>query len=91
MFPNALNMVTMGRTLWNKNIFYDEIVHDYFIHTYGKHHELIYSQLNKLSDLFFKLNMEDMKREKDPERATISKEILTCLHDFRIPDETRCV
>lgn len=88
MFPNALNMVTMGRTLWDKNISYDGIVRDYFIHTYGAHHDLIYSELKKLSELFFKLNMEDMKREKDPSRAVVCKDILAALHDFRIPDET---
>jgi len=58
-FPNGLGMMVMGRTLWNSKLSFDEIVQDYFKNTYGRNWRECFEYLNKLSELYYKLNLEN--------------------------------
>lgn len=87
MFPNALNMVTMGRTLWDKSTPFHDIAHDYYQHAYGAHGAALYTAMSQLADLYYELNLEGVKWEKDLPRAEKCREILAFLENFTVPDE----
>lgn len=86
MFPNALNMVTMGRTLWNKNISYDTVVKDYFSHAYGEYSDLVYSYCSHLSKLYFDLNLESHVFETDASRAALCRDAIAYLKSVSLPE-----
>jgi len=58
-FPNGFGMTVMGRTLWNSKLSFNEIAEDYFKSTYGESWRECYEYLDKLSELYFKLNLEN--------------------------------
>jgi len=58
MFPNALNMVTMGKTLWNRSTDFDALCEEYFADCYGDDAQAVLEYMTKLSDMYFSLELE---------------------------------
>jgi hypothetical protein len=51
-FPSGLLMTVMGRTLWNRDLTYDEIAIDHFKSAFGKDWRKVKRHLAQLSELF---------------------------------------
>ncbi len=51
-FPNWLPLFTMAKTLWNKNLTFDEISNEYFTAEYGPEGSTVLNYLKKLSEYF---------------------------------------
>jgi hypothetical protein len=51
-FPTGLGMTVLGRTLWNRDLTFDEIAADYFAAAFGDQGERVREYLERLSDLF---------------------------------------
>lgn len=51
-FPTGLPMTVMGRTLWNRDVGYDEIADDYFAAAFGPDGKLAKEYLESISFLF---------------------------------------
>lgn len=51
-FPTGLPMTVMGRTLWNRDISYDEVADDYFCAAFGPDGKLAKEYLESISYLF---------------------------------------
>ncbi len=51
-FPTGLPMTVMGRTLWNRDIPYDEVAADYFAAAFGPDGKLAQDYLESISYLF---------------------------------------
>ena len=51
-FPHGLGVTTMGRTLWNPQMNFDEISNDYFSYAYGIGWQSAQDYFRKCSDLF---------------------------------------
>lgn len=87
MFPNALNMVTMGNTLWNRDADFDKMCTEYFNDCYGEHADAVLSYMKKLSDMYFSLELERAMARLDKfddaaKKADICLEIIDLISDF---------
>jgi hypothetical protein len=51
-FPTGLGMTVMGRTLWNRNLTFEQIAGDYFQHAFGNDAKQAKNYLEDVSDLF---------------------------------------
>jgi len=51
-FPTGLPMTVMGRTLWNRDIAYDDVAADYFASAFGPEGKLAKDYLESISYLF---------------------------------------
>ena len=51
-FPTALNMVVMGRTLWNADLSFEAIVGDHLNAAFGEHGAAVGAFLTRVSELF---------------------------------------
>lgn len=82
MFPNALNMVVMGKMLWNREASFDEIADEYFNSRYGEDGKTIREYMSEVSARFAMLNLEALNFSPDaktfaanPEKAKTAGEI----------------
>lgn len=76
MFPNGLNMVTMGEMLWNRDASFDAIAQDYFRALYGEQGSNVLAYMTELSERFALLDLESEKEfAPDEKKAEIAKEI----------------
>ena len=50
--PNGLQLYTLGRTLFNTDTPFEEIVEDYFAHAYGKDYARFLAFFEKIGDVF---------------------------------------
>jgi hypothetical protein len=73
-FPNGFGIYVMGKTLWNRDLAFDEIAGDYYKSTYGENSDKVFSYLDKLSELYFSLDLEQ-KPELSSEKAEICDKI----------------
>jgi len=67
--PTGLNMVVMGRTLWDDTLEFDEIAEDYFASAFGKDGEACRSYLATLSMLFDPPYLRKEKEQLSEESA----------------------
>lgn len=86
-FPTGLGIVTMGKALWNKTIAWNDIVEDYFMHTYGERWNVALSYLTKISDSYYAINMEQ-KIEPDSARADLCRELIAYLENVEFADDS---
>ena len=82
MFPNALNMVVMGETLWNRDVEFDDICADYFAATYGTGWETAKHFLDTLSERFFALDLETADVSANAERVKVCRDIKAVISAF---------
>jgi hypothetical protein len=82
MFPNALGLTVMGRTLWNDKYNYEDITQEYFKNVYGTGWEKAKDYLEQLSNLYFRLNLENNKQESSDEKAEICQKAKMCMKEF---------
>ncbi len=69
-FPNGLGMELMGRTLWNKDLSFDEIADDYFQAAYGEDGRKCFEFTEAVQQ-----KMEELKKLVDKESPEAVKEM----------------
>ena len=79
-FPNGFGIYVMGKTLWNRDLEFEDIAEDYFKSTYGKNSDKVFAYLDKLSELYFLLDLEQ-KPEPSEEKALICDDIEAHMHE----------
>lgn len=82
MFPNAINMVAMGKALWNREVSFENIAEDYFAHAYGTRAASVRSYLETLSNLYFDINLETESFPPSKERAALRRKVLEHIDAF---------
>lgn len=76
-FPNGLPQYTMAKTLWNKELSFEEIKDDYFVTAYGENAKIVDDYMAKLSELAcpaFVIGETQFTKEEVTERYTRLKE-----------------
>jgi len=68
-FPTGLGMTVLGRTLWNRELTFDEIAADYFAVAFGEEGERARAYLERLSDLFDPPVLRGEGTEEEKQRA----------------------
>ncbi len=82
-FPTGLPMVTLGRTLWDDRVSFEEIAEDYFRSAFGPDGGLAEDYLSSLSQLFDPPYLRGEKPQVDPEAAERFAKISDLVRDFR--------
>ena len=71
-FPTGLGMTAMGRTLWDRDLTFNEIAADYFRATFGDQGPEVARYLERLSELFdprlIRGEVDDAEKAAAPER-----------------------
>jgi hypothetical protein len=82
-FPTALSMVTMGRTLWDANLNFDDIMRDHLSDSFGKSGEEVGAFLAQMSELFdpplLRGEKDDNARKAAPEALARVREATTAM------------
>jgi len=83
-FPTGLAMVTMGRTLWDETLDFEEILEDHFRSSFGKDWESCKDYLVLLSDLFDPVYLRREKKGPavEDEAARSYEEALALIDGF---------
>ncbi len=79
-FPNGLPQYTMAKTLWNKELSFEEIKDEYFITAYGENAKIVEDYLSALSDITcpaFVIGETKLTKEEVTERYTHLKETVS--------------
>ncbi len=58
MFPNALNLTVMGRTLWKRDTDFEEVCTEYFNDCYGDKGAQVLEYMKNLSEMYYYLELE---------------------------------
>ena len=75
-------MVTMGWTLWNSRISFEDIVEDYFRAAFGQDGEKCYEYLKQLTDLFDPVYLRGEKTEVDPQAVRAFNQVQKLIEEF---------
>ena len=86
-FPNGLGIYVMGRALWSKNLTFDKIAEDYFLSAYGENWKSCYDYLEKLSELYFELDLEEKIICASKKKAVLCDEIIKHLENYQFENE----
>jgi hypothetical protein len=81
-FPNGLPMSVMARTLWNKELSFNEIAEDYFASAYGRDGKACLNYAMKLSELYFELNLDQSSDQKMINSEVLFSSVNTLIHQF---------
>lgn len=81
-FPTGLGMYTMGRTLWNNSLAFDDIAEDYFKSAFGADGGLVLDYLKRLSELFDPTYLRGERQWVDPEAANRFSKIPKVVDEF---------
>jgi len=82
-FPTGLPMVTLGRTLWDDKLSFEEIAEDYFRSAFGADGGLAEDYLSSLSQLFDPPYLRGERPQVSPEAAERFGKVTSLVHDFR--------
>lgn len=82
--PTGLPMVTMGRTLWQACLDFDEIASDYFASAYGSDGWLVRVYLQKLTELFDPVYLRGEKPVLSDEAASKLSKVARAIDGFRM-------
>ncbi|BBH21555.1 DUF4838 domain-containing protein [Paenibacillus baekrokdamisoli] len=80
-FPNGLGLTVMGRTLWNRNLSFEQITGDYFISAYGKDGLNCRNYMTTLSQLYDNLDLEKAA-DRDQVDKSVFESIYTLIRQF---------
>ncbi len=81
-FPTGLPMTVMARTLWNRDLSFDEIAGDYFESAFGPDGAVCREYMAKLTELFDPVYMRGEKTVVDPEAAERLSRIPDVVREF---------
>lgn len=81
-FPTSLGMLSMARTLWNKDICFEEIASDYFKEAFGEDGAMVSDYLCEISRLFDSEYLRGEKAVVNSENAMKLRNIPTLVGEF---------
>ncbi|BBI32877.1 DUF4838 domain-containing protein [Cohnella abietis] len=76
-FPNGLGLTTMGRTLWNRNLSFEEISEDYYMSAYGRDGVNCRNYMTSLSELYDFLDLEKVSN-----RIQVADDVFTQIYEL---------
>lgn len=82
-FPTGLSMYVMGRTLWDANLEFDDLVDEYFETTFGQDWQDCRDYLSRMSELFDPPYLRGEKERVSEEAAKRFSDICVLIEDFR--------
>ena len=82
-FPTGLGMYIMGRTLWNRELSFNELADHYFAGSFGDDWEKCKTYMSKLSELFDPPYMRKEKEIVNNDAAQRFSSICAYIDDFR--------
>ncbi len=82
-FPSGLGMMVMARTLWNRDLKFEDMVNDYFHSAFGADGSLVADYLQELSCLFDPPYIRGERERINPENAAAYAKIPEVINAFR--------
>ncbi len=80
--PTGLGMTVLGRTLWNRELTFDEIAEDYFNSAFGPEGALACDHLSRLADMFKPVWSRDGCVGTDPEAVRLMGTVAEAIDEF---------
>jgi hypothetical protein len=82
-FPTGLGMAVLGRTLWDRDLSFEEVSSDYFHAAFGEDGEVCLEYCRNLSDLFDATHLRNGDSDHGPSGAETYEEVSETIESFR--------